>query len=168
MQRAAADPQRRLAALAVAGDRRTHELERLGHAVHGPTRERLVTDQLGLPVEAGHQAGQQAHGGPRVAAIEWPAGTVQATPAAVDHDRPVVMALHARPHRLDRGQRGGHVGAVGEAGDDRRAFGQGAEEHGPMRDRLLARRVDGAAAGDAAVDDEDARRRHDSCSARPG
>ena len=84
-------------------------------------------------------------------------GAVQAGPAAVHDDGPVVVALHAGPHRLHGGQRGGHVGAVGEPVDDRRALGQRAEQHGAVRDRLLARRADRAPARRAAVDDEDAR-----------
>ena len=73
-------------------------------------------------------------------------GPVQAAPAAVDHDGPVVVALHAGPHGLHRGQRGGHVGPVGQPVDDRGALGQRAEQHGPVRDRLLARRAHGAPA----------------------
>ena len=94
-------------------------------------------------------------------------GPVEPRPPPVDDDRPVVVTLDPGAHRLDRGQRGGDVGAVGEPVDDRGPLGQGAQEHGPVRDRLLTRRAHGAAARHAAVDDEDARRRHDRCSARP-
>ncbi len=91
---------------------------------------------------------------------------MEATPAAVDDDRPVVMTLHARSHRFHGGQRGGHVGPVREAVDDRGPLGERAEEDRTVGDRLLAGCADGAATGSAAVDDEDAWRRHDSCSAR--
>ena len=166
MQRAALHTQRRLAAWPLTRDRGAHEVEGLGHPVHGPGRERLVADQLGLPVEPGHQARQQAHGRSRIAAVEWRGGLVQSSPAAMDDDRPVVVTLHAGPHRLHRGQGGGDVGAVGEPVDDRRALGQGAEQDGAVRDRLLTRCPHRSAARNAAVDDERARRRHERCSAR--
>ena len=79
---------------------------------------------------------------------------------------PSLVALDPRAHRLDRGQRGGDVGAVGEPAHPRRPLGQGAQQDGPVRDRLLARRAHGPAAGHAAGHDEDARRGHDRCSAR--
>ena len=91
---------------------------------------------------------------------------MEATPAAVDDDRPVVVTLDARSHRFHGGQRGGHVGPVREAVDDRGPLGERAEEDRTVGDRLLAGCADGAAAGSAAVDDEDAWRSHDSCSAR--
>ena len=75
--RAARRPGRAAAAGSARPGRATvgaHEPERLGHPVHGPGRERLVADQLGLPVEPGHQAGQEAHGGPRVPAVEGRGG----------------------------------------------------------------------------------------------
>jgi len=59
-----------------------------------------------------------------------------------------------------------NVGAVGEPVDDRPPLGQRGEEDRAVRDRLLARRAHGAAAGHAAGDDEGARWDHDRCSAR--
>ena len=78
----------------------------------------------------------------------------------------VLAVLHRGAHGLDGGQGCRDVGAVGQAVDDRGALGQGAEEHGPVRDRLLARRAHRAAARHRAVHDEDPRSAHDSCSAR--
>ncbi len=168
MQGPTTDPQRRLAARALTDHGRAHEPEGFGHAIHGSARERRIADQLGLPVETRHQAGQQAHARPRVPAVEWGAGTAEACATPVHDDGPVGAALHAGPHRFDGGEGGGHVGAVGESVDDRGSFGQGPEQHRTMGDRFLAGRANGAAARHAAVDHEDAGRAHDSCSARPG
>ena len=79
----------------------------------------------------------------------------------------VVGALDLDAHGLDRGERGGDVGAVGEPVHDRGALGQRGEQHGPVRDRLLPRRAH-ACRGRARRRRRPgcARRRHDRCSAR--
>ena len=138
---AAPDPERGQAAGAPAAHVGAHEPEGLGHPVHGAGRERLVAHQPGLPGEPGHEPRQQAHGGPRVAAVERPIGLVQAGPPPVEDDRAVAAALHARAHGLHRSQGRGHVGAVGEPVDERGALGERAQQDGPVRDGLLARRA---------------------------
>ena len=77
----------------------------------------------------------------------------------MQHDGPSVAgALDRDAHGLDRGEGGRDVGAVGEPVHDRGALGQRGQEHGAVRDRLLPRRPDRAAARHAAVDDQDPRR----------
>ncbi len=80
--------------------------------------------------------------------------------------RPVLAALHAGAHGLDRSQRRRNVGAVREPADDGGAFGQRSQQHGPVRDRLLAGGPHDAPAGHPAEHDEDARCAHERCSAR--
>ena len=168
VQPAAADPHGGLAASALTGHVSAHEPERLGHAIHGPARERLVADQICLPAETRHQTDQQPHGGSRVPAVERAVGPVETCPPTAQDDRPVIVTLCDGPHRFYCGQRGRYVGSVRQPGNDRRAFRESAQEHGAMGDRLLARCANGALARGTAFDDEDAWRRHDSCSARQG
>ena len=92
---------------------------------------------------------------------------VQATAAPVDAPRCRRPPFDPDPHGLDRGQGARHVSPVGEPVDHRGALGQGAEQDGPVRDRLLPGRADRAPAGHAAVARPGcAGRRHESCSAR--
>ena len=93
-------------------------------------------------------------------------GSMQQASPALDRHAAVGGPLHAGTHRLDRGQGGGHVRPVGEAVDHRGALGQGGEEHGAVRDRLLPRGPDRPLARHAAPDDQDAGGGHDSLSAR--
>jgi hypothetical protein len=91
---------------------------------------------------------------------------VEAASAALDPHGTVVISLHAGTHRLDRSQRSGHVRPVGQSVDHRGALGQGGEEDGTVRDRLLSRSPDGALARHAATDDKHPRGCHESLSAR--
>jgi len=52
---------------------------------------------------------------------------MEKAPAPVQRHAAVARSLHPDAHRLDRGQGGCHVGAVGEAVDDRGALGQGGQ-----------------------------------------
>ena len=144
LQRAALDTQRRQAAFALPADGRPHELERLGHPVHRPReRDSSPTSSVVQAKPATRPASS------RMEVPEFPqssgcAGLVQPASPAVQHEQlPSAGPLDLDTHRLYGGQRGGDVGAVGEAVDDRGALGERGEEHGPVRDRLLARRADG-------------------------
>ena len=169
VQCASLDVQRRQAALAPALHLGPHEAERFGHPVHGPGRERLVTDEFAGPGQAGDEAGQEPHGGARIAAVERVVRGMEQAAPAVQHDRPVGPAFHGDAHGFDRAQRGRHVSPIGEAVHNRGALGQSGEQHRAMRDRLLPRGAHGAPAGHAALDDERGRcdgRAHDSGSTR--
>ena len=166
LQCAAAHTERGAAVVAPALHRRPHARQRLGHPVHGPRRERLVAEQCGLPGEPGDNPRQQSHGCSRVSAVQRMVRLVEAAPPAPDAHTAVGCPFDLRSHRLDCGQGGGHIGSVGEPVDGGGALGQRREEDGAVRDRLLARCPDRAAAGHAPLHHQDAGGRHESRSAR--
>ena len=70
LQVAAFDDERRAAVLALGGDLRAHLGERLDDAAHRALGERGVADEPAAEGLPGEDAGEQAHGGAGVAAVD--------------------------------------------------------------------------------------------------
>ena len=140
----AVDVQRR--GTVVAGvDPRAHQRQRGGDPAHRPLRQRRVADQHAVEGLGGQQAGQQAHAGAGVAAVQRAIGRAQAVHADPVHDPARGrrrLDAHAHPREDRRG--GAGVLALQETVDGGHPVGQGGEHHRPVRDRLVARNVQAA------------------------
>ena len=90
------------------------------------------------------QAGDHAHGGTGVAAIERMVDGSDATANAVDLDAAVVEFADARAEDLHAGEGGGAVGSCGEVGEARSAFSKCAEHGVAMADGFVAGEAKGA------------------------
>ena len=87
---------------------------------------------------------------PELPTSSGPGGLAGAAGAARD-DRRARRPSTRAPEGPQRGGGAGHVVAVGEPPHHRHAPCQGAEQQGPMRDRLVARHADPARQGPAAL-----------------
>src|SRR5258707_1053964 len=77
----------------------------------------------------GDEAGEHAHGGAGVAAVEWGGGLDEGACGAGDRDGLVGIMHDRRAEGLHAGEGGVGVGAGGEVGESRGAFGDSGE-HG--------------------------------------
>ena len=142
--RASVDAQRRQAAL-LGIDARTHRGQRPGDAAHGAPGQGFVADQHAVEPLRGQQAGQQAHAGAGITAVQRALRGPQAIDAHAVHDAARGRRCfdpHAEPREDRRG--GARVLAFEEAVDRRGAIGQRSEHHRAMRHRLVAGDVQGA------------------------
>ena len=90
-------------------------------------------------------AGEQAQRGAGVAAVEGVGGLVEAAQADAADVHVVLVAGDLDAEGADAGDRAEAVGAGEEVGDAGVALGDGVEDHGAVRDRLVARYGDGPA-----------------------
>ena len=67
-------------------DARAHLRQRFGHPPHRPLRQRRIADQHAVEALRGQQAGEQAHAGAGIAAIQYAIGGLQAIDADAMHD----------------------------------------------------------------------------------
>ena len=134
---AATDPQRRAAILGL--DHRAHRRQRLDHPPHRPRRQRRIADQHAVEALARQQAGEQAHRGARIAAVQRPVRGLQAMQAHPVDDADAVrrrLDAHAEPTEDRRGR--ARVLALEEALDAGRALGDRAQHDRAVADRLVA------------------------------
>jgi hypothetical protein len=120
-------------------DLRAHLRQRAGDAAHRAAGQRLVADQRAVERLPGQQAGQQAHAGTGIAAVQRCLRCLQAVDADAVHDalrRAGGFDAHAQLAEDARG--GAGVLAFQEAFDMRGAIGQRGEHHRAVRDRLVA------------------------------
>ena len=115
--------------------------ERLGDPLHRPAAERGVAGELELlPLLAREDPGEQADERARVGAVDRPAGRDEPAQAlAEDVQRVLAVLVDGDPERAHRLDRRLGVGRAAEAGDPRLAVADRAEQHGAVRDRLVAR-----------------------------
>jgi hypothetical protein len=141
---AAFDDERGAISLSLGGDLRAHLGQRLDDARHGAARKRGVADEPaaeGLPRE---DAGEQAHRGAGVAAIDVAFRCGENAFAAMHDDGDAAAALgrvgglDLDAERPQRGHRAQAILAREEARDDARAVRQRGENERPVRDALVA------------------------------
>jgi hypothetical protein len=120
-------------------DRRPHRAQRLGDSLHRPSREGRVARQRELVSRLpGKDPGNQAHERARVRAVERRARRDEAAdPLAEDAQGLGAVLVDLDPERPHRGDRRLGVRRASEAGDPGLAVADRAEEHGPVRDRLV-------------------------------
>jgi len=145
---AAVDDERRQAVPRV--DACAHAGERLGDAAHRPARERGIADERAVEALPGEQAGEQAHAGAGVAAIERLRTAAQAIQTHAVHDA-LAVARRLDPHAELRhdGRGGAGVLAFQETADARGALRDRSQHQRAVRDRLVARHRELAAQGSA-------------------
>jgi len=119
-------------------DVRAHPAQRLGDAFHRARAQRLVARQLEAAGLAGDDPGEQPHQRPGVGTVDGP----RAEPTqsrAVDEELVVrdLIDAHAERTRGRDGRLG--VGRAPEAAHAGLPVADRAEEHRPVRDRLVAR-----------------------------
>ena len=128
----------------VRDDISAHFGEGLADALHGSAGEGVVADQGEGAVLRREQAGDHAHGGSGVAAIERMIDRSDATADAVDLDAAVVEFAYACAEGLHAGEGGCAVGSGGEVGEARGAFSKCAEHGVAVADGLVAGKAQGA------------------------
>ena len=119
--------------------RRAHPSQRLGNTLERALGERRVADELETAALAGEEPGQKAHERPRVSGVDGTLRLAQPPEAHAAHGQRVdVVLLDLRPERADRRDRRLRVARATEPRDPRLAVRDCAQEHGAMRDRLVA------------------------------
>jgi hypothetical protein len=120
--------------------------KRFGHPPHRSLRQRGIADQHAVEALRRQQAGEQAHAGAGIAAIQHAIGGPQPVDTDAMHDSPRRRRgfdAHAESREDRRG--GARVLAFQETLDGRDAIGQRGEHHRAMRDRLVAGDIQRAA-----------------------
>ncbi len=124
-----------------------HPGERVGHSAHGALRERLVTRERCLYRPSREHAHEKPYCGAAVAAVDRRVRSAwaSASPAANRARERAVLVLRqldVRAKCADRFDARSDVSRIKHAMQFGRAFGHRREEHGAMRQRLVARQVD--------------------------
>ena len=139
MQRLAAMHLQRRRAVVLGIDPCAHLRQRAGDTAHRAAGQRLIADQRAVERLARQQAGQQAHAGAGIAAVQRCLRCFQAVDTDAMHDalrRAGGFDAHTQLAEDARG--GAGVLAFQEAFDMRSAIGQRGEHHRAVRDRLVA------------------------------
>ncbi len=123
---------------------RTHFPEWFADALHGAARERRVADEGEAALLRREQAGDHAHRGAGVSAVERMTGGNDAAGDAIDFDAAVIEVPDSCAEGLHAGESRCTVGAGGEVGEARCAFGECAEHRVAMADGLVAGQAQGA------------------------
>ena len=126
------------------GEVRAHFAERLANALHGAAGERCIADEGEGALLRREQAGDHAHRGAGVAAIERMIGWSDAATDAVDFNAAVIELADFCAEGLHAGEGGGAVGAGGEVGEARGALSKCAEQGVAMADGFVAGQAQGA------------------------
>ena len=121
-------------------DARPHAAERLGHALHRAGAERRVARQLELlSLLTREDPREQADEGAGIRTVDRPARRAEPAQALAEDPQCVVVVLvDGDPEGADRLDRRLGIGRAAEARDARLAVAQRAEQHGAVRDRLVA------------------------------
>ena len=119
-------------------DVRTHVRKRFADALHGAAGEGLVADEREAALLRREQAGDHAHRGAGVAAVERVIYRSDATANAVDFNASIFKRANSRAQGLHAGEGGCAVGSGGEIGEARGAFSECAEHGVAMADGLVA------------------------------
>ena len=121
-----------------------HLREGFADALHGAKGEGVVADEgEGVRVR-GDEAGEHAHGGAGVAAVEWCGGLEEFACGAGDGDGLVGIVDDGGAEGLHAGEGGVGVGSGGEVGEARGACGDAGEHGVAVGDGFVAGEGDGA------------------------
>ena len=122
---------------------RAHAPKGLRHALHRTARERLVANELEPSLLPGDEPGQEPHQRSGVPAVDGGSGLDETAQADTVHRHRVdIVLLHLDSESPDGGDGGLGVGRPAESADPRLALAQRADEHGSVRDGLVARHRD--------------------------
>ena len=128
-------------------------VERFADALHGAAGEGVVADEgEGVGVRR-DEAGEHAHGGAGVAAVERSGGLLECAGDAGDRDGLVRIVDDRGAEGLHAGEGGVRVGAGGEVGEARGAFGDAGEHGVAVGDGLVAGEGEGALQGAGGADE---------------
>ena len=131
----------------------SHITEWIADAIHRAEGEGGVSDKCEGVRVGGDEARQHAHGGAGVAAVEGRGGLKERAGDAGDLDGVIWVAEDGGTEGFHAGERGVGIGAGGEVGQTRCAFGEAGEHGVAMRDGLVAGNGEGALQGAGGADD---------------
>lgn len=126
------------------GDVRAHFGEGFADSLHGSAGERGIAGECETTLLRGEQAGDHAHRGAGVAAVEGVIGWGNASADAIDFYAAVVELADPRAEGLHARESRRAVSAGGEVGEARGAFSECAEHGIAMADGLVAGEAQGA------------------------